>query len=181
MNEIKGFPPIAADDSRILVLGSMPSETSLKMQQYYGHRRNAFWHIMGELFGAGQEMDYEQRKQVLMQNGVAVWDVLNTCCRKGSMDSDINMESIQINDFNRFYSLHPLIEKVFFNGGTAEKVYTKQILPALAKQFDYLSYLRLPSTSPAYASMKLACKIEAWHVIRSELMACGKVSSLSTV
>lgn len=175
MNPIEGFPPIAAEDSRILVLGSMPSETSLKKQQYYGHRRNAFWRIMGELFGAGQEIDYEQRKQILMQNGVAVWDVLNTCCRKGSMDSDIDMDSIQINNFNWFYSVYPFIRTVFFNGSTAEKVYTKQISPILKKQYNYLRYQRLPSTSPAYASMKLDRKIEAWRVILSELTACGKV------
>ena len=166
MNAIEGFPPIAAENSRILILGSMPSETSLKKQQYYGHHRNAFWHIMGEMFAAGHELDYKQRKQILMHNGVAVWDVLQTCFRKGSMDSDIDMNSIQVNDFNQFYNDHPLIEKIFFNGGTTEKVYRKKILTTLEKRFDYLNYQRLPSTSPAYAAMKLAQKIEAWQVIK---------------
>lgn len=178
MNAIEGFPPIAAENSRILVLGSMPSETSLKKQQYYGHQRNAFWHIMGEMFGAAQELDYEQRKQILMQNGVAVWDVLQTCFRKGSMDSDIEMDSIQVNDFNRFYYRHPLVKKVFFNGGTAEIVYKKQILSTLEKRFDYLHYQRLPSTSPAYAALKLAQKIEAWQVIKLHLDTCGKVIAI---
>ena len=121
---------------------------------------------MGEMFGAGQEMDYEQRKQNLMQNGVAVWDVLQTCLRKGSLDSAIDMDSIQVNDFNRFYQRHPRVKKVFFNGGTAEKVYKKQLLATLEKRFEYLDYQRLPSTSPAYAAMKLAQKVEAWHVIK---------------
>ena len=175
MSTIAGFPPISAEGCRVLVLGSMPSEISLKRQQYYGHHRNAFWRIMGELFGAGQEIEYERRKQILMRYGVAVWDVLKTCCRKGSMDSDIDMESIQINNFNGFYTAYPAIKAVFFNGGTAEKVYTKKVLPVLNKEFDDLKYRRLPSTSPAYASMNLDRKIEAWRVILSELTACGKV------
>ncbi len=174
MNAIEGFPPIVGEDSRVLILGSMPSETSLKKQQYYGHDRNAFWSIMGELFGAGKDLDYGRRRQILIQNGVAVWDVLKTCCRKGSMDSDIDMDSIQINNFNGFYSAYPAIKTVFFNGGTAEKVYTKRILPILKKEFDVLKYQRLPSTSPAYASMKLEHKIEAWQVISSELIPMVK-------
>lgn len=132
---------------------------------------------MGDLFGAGQEIDYKRRRQILMQNGVAVWDVLKTCIRKGSMDSDIDMNSIQINNFNGFFSAYPTIKAVFFNGGTAEKVYTKRILPILKREFDDLKYQRLPSTSPAYASMGLEGKIKAWQVIRSELTGCGKVDN----
>ncbi len=165
-NLISGFPPIAAENAHLLILGSMPSETSLLKGQYYGHRRNAFWPIMGELFGAAPEMDYQLRKQILMQNGIAVWDVMKSCARKGSMDADITLSSIEPNDFAGFFDSHPGIKSVFFNGGTAERIYRKLVLPAIDKRYGFLNYRRLPSTSPAYAAMKPAQKAEAWKVIK---------------
>src|SRR5687768_2652455 len=80
------FPPIAAPDARVLVLGSVPSIASLAKQQYYGHPQNKFWPIMGRLFGAGLDRRYEERKQILREHGVAVWDVLRECYRPGSLD-----------------------------------------------------------------------------------------------
>lgn len=163
---ITGFPPIAAANAHVLILGSMPSETSLRKAQYYGHQRNAFWPIMGELFGALPELDYQVRKQILMQNGVAVWDVLKSCMREGSMDADIALSSIETNDFALFFNNHPKIKSVFFNGETARKVYLKRVLPNLDGRYGLLAYHRLPSTSPAYATMKLAQKVDAWKVIK---------------
>lgn len=166
MTIIQGFAPIAADDARVLVLGSMPSEASLLKQQYYGHPRNAFWPIMGLLFGAGPELTYEQRKKILMAQGIAVWDVLKYCRRPGSMDAAIDMASIEINDFAGFFARHPLIDRVFFNGETAEKVYWQRVLPELSEKFNYLHYQRLPSTSPAYAAMNLQQKAAVWAVVK---------------
>src|SRR5688500_20135249 len=87
------FPPIAAPDARVLILGSVPSIASLARQQYYGHPQNSFWPIMGRLFGAGQDVPYEERKCILHEHGVAVWDVLRECHREGSLDADIRVES----------------------------------------------------------------------------------------
>jgi hypoxanthine-DNA glycosylase len=165
MLEIQGFPPIADARAKVLILGSMPSEASLSRQQYYAHPRNAFWPIMGVLFAAYPELDYAQRKNILLQNGVAVWDVLASCRRKGSADSDIAMDSIQTNDFAAFFLRHAAVTRVFFNGGTAQAVYKKYILPALNGQFAGLRYQRLPSTSPAFAGMTPGQKIAAWRVI----------------
>ena len=163
---IESFPPIARTDATVLILGSMPSETSLLKQEYYGHPRNAFWPIMGELFSALPELSYRQRKIILMQARVAVWDVLKACRRPGSMDSEIDMSSIETNNFTDFFKRHPLIKTVFFNGGKAEKVYHKFIAPGLSSQCNYLRYQRLPSTSPAYASMNFQQKLIAWQIVK---------------
>jgi hypoxanthine-DNA glycosylase len=167
---ITGFSPIVDKKARVLILGSMPSEASLRKQQYYGHSRNAFWLIMQELFGFDADTHYQQKKKILEQQGVAVWDVLKHCSRKGSLDADIDITSIQVNDFLGFYLSYPLIEKIFFNGGMAEKVYQKNVLPGMSRQFSNLQYQRLPSTSPAYASMSLAAKIAAWQVITKKVI-----------
>ncbi|MGJ0486356.1 MAG: DNA-deoxyinosine glycosylase [Methylomicrobium sp.] len=171
MHEISGFDPIAAPDARVLILGSMPSKVSKAKDQYYGHAKNAFWPIMGQLFGADPELCYGLRKGVLMTHGVAVWDVLKTCYRVSSLDGDIEMDSIVVNDFNDFFSRHEQIRHVFFNGMTPEKIYRKYILPTLPERFDYLVYHRLPSTSPANAALSLAQKMEAWQEISHCLMA----------
>jgi hypoxanthine-DNA glycosylase len=165
MPEIQGFPPIADVRAKLLVLGSMPSEASLSQQQYYAHPRNAFWPIMGALFAASLEIAYDERKSILLQNGVAVWDVLASCRRKGSADSGIVPDSMRTNDFAAFFRGHSCINRVFFNGGTAEAVYKKYILPALSGEFAALSYQRLPSTSPAFAGMTLEQKIAVWRII----------------
>lgn len=165
MLEIQGFPPIADNRAKVLVLGSMPSEASLFKQQYYAHPRNAFWSVMGALFAAYPELDYEVRKRILLQNGVAVWDVLASCRREGSADSDIIRDSIQTNDFAAFFRQHAAIKRVFFNGGTAEALYKKYVLPVLDGKYTVLRYQRLPSTSPAFAGMSRQQKIDAWRAI----------------
>ncbi len=166
MSTIESFPPIARKNAKVLILGSMPSETSLLKQEYYGHPRNTFWPIMGCLFFALSELPYQKREIILMRSKIAVWDVLKTCRRPGSMDSDIDMGSIETNNFNNFFVKYPLIRNVFFNGGKAESVYRKFIKPGLSKQFNYLQYQRLPSTSPAYASMSFQQKLSAWQVVK---------------
>lgn len=168
---IAGFPPIAAQNAKLLILGSMPSEASLRKGQYYGHQRNTFWLIMGELFGAAPQLDYQLRQEILMQNGIAVWDVMKTCMRDGSMDADIQASSIETNDFVQFFRSHPGIHWVYFNGGAAEKIYRTRVLPMIKKHFGYLNYHRLPSTSPAFAAMGPAQKIEAWKAIKEILPA----------
>jgi len=163
MNSISGFAPIANEKAKILILGSMPSDVSIKEQKYYAHQRNAFWPIMLSLFNPGSDQNnYRQRKNMLIKNNIALWDVLQSCYRKGSLDTAIKMDSVIVNDFFQFFTNHTAIKKVCFNGAKAETVYHKYVLPTVKQQFGYLEYIRLPSTSPAHASMTLKQKTDTW-------------------
>ena len=170
MSAIDGFDPIVSGNASVLILGSMPSEASLLRQQYYGHPRNTFWPIMSALFGSDNGLCYQRRKEMLMKNGIALWDVLQSCNRMGSLDSNIKLETITTNDFAGFFSEYKGIKRVFFNGRMAEKLYQKRILPDLNHRFSYLEYQCLPSTSPANASLKFEQKIEAWKVIKQHVV-----------
>ena len=165
MNTITGFPPIADNNAVILILGSMPSIKSLQAEQYYAHPRNSFWFIMTKLFASKPDLDYEQRKALLLQNRIALWDVLNTCQRKGSLDSSINNETTIVNDFNKFFAEHPLIKAVYFNGTRAQQEYNKHVLAMIDEKFTAIEYMRLPSTSPAMASLNREQKLQQWKVI----------------
>lgn len=163
--DISGFSPIADQYARILILGSMPGEVSLQQQKYYGHERNAFWPIMLSLFNEDLELkeaDYDKRKLLLIENQIAVWDVLQSCCRKGSLDSAIKMDSLKTNDFDYFFTTHAAIKKVCFNGAKAEYIYIKHVLPDITQRFGYIEYVRLPSTSPAHAAMTVQKKTAVW-------------------
>jgi hypoxanthine-DNA glycosylase len=103
---LTGFAPVVGKQPRLLILGSMPSAASLAAGQYYGLPRNAFWTIMGELFGAGRELAYDQRLDILRDQGIALWDVLQACEREGSLDSAIKMRNARTNDFARFFKRH---------------------------------------------------------------------------
>ncbi len=166
MTVIHSFEPVCRPDAKALVLGSMPGELSLKRAEYYAHPRNAFWPIMGALFGAVPQLDYPQRLQILRSKHVALWDVLKCCERRGSLDSNIQEASIIANDFAAFYALHPQLRFVFFNGAKAEAAYKKHVLPALCNGYAPLHYLRLPSTSPAHAGMAQDQKLEQWKVVK---------------
>lgn len=163
MQYIRSFPPIENADATVLILGSMPGEASLRAGQYYAHPRNLFWRIMGELLGADPVSPYEQRVQMLKSARIALWDVLRSCRRKGSLDSGIDDESLISNDFVAFFRGHPRISHVFFNGAKAEACYRKHVRPVLGDK--PIEYLRLPSTSPANASLSYESRLDAWRVI----------------
>lgn len=163
MTRIRSFPPIADAGARILILGSMPGRESLRANQYYAHPRNAFWPIMGELADALPALPYEQRALKLRAAGIALWDVLASCTRPGSLDSDIAPDSIHPNDFAAFFEMHPHISRVYFNGSMAEQSFRKHVLPRLGHLT--LRLQRLPSTSPANASLRFEQKLEAWKTI----------------
>lgn len=163
MSNLRCFDYVARDDARILILGSMPGKASLAAQEYYAHRQNAFWRIMGDLLGAGRELPYGQRLARLQAAGIALWDVIAACERPGSLDADIVGASVRANDFPAFFAAHPGIRRVFFNGGTAEASFRRLVLPGLTGQ--ELSLARLPSTSPAHAALGYAGKLAAWSVI----------------
>lgn len=164
MSTIKSFLFSADRHSRVLILGSMPGEESLRQQQYYAHPRNLFWEIMGELFGAGRALPYEKRLAVLRQNRVALWDVAHSCRRKGSLDS--NMTDVAVNDFESLFAKTPQIHTVFFNGQMAAALFRRLVLPNLKRK---LKFITLPSTSPANASISSAEKKAVWKQIRTVL------------
>lgn len=167
MPHVQSFAPLADCRARVLVLGSMPSEASLRAGEYYAHPRNAFWPIMGQLLGFDPGVTYSERVRQLTFGGIAVWDVLATCHRSGSLDSDIDDASITVNDFAGFFRDQPLVSAVFFNGAKAESCFRKGVqshLPVLD-----LTFQRLPSTSPANAAMSLEKKRQAWEVICRDL------------
>lgn len=162
------FPPVSAPDARILILGSMPGKASLQAGQYYAHPYNLFWPIMGELFGAGPALEYEERLQVLQDAGVALWDVLKECFRESALDSDIVEASIVPNDFADFFLRHPQVGHVFFNGAKAADAFRRYVLPTL--DLPRIPQLhRLPSTSPANASIPRAERIARWQEVKRRL------------
>lgn len=166
MNTAFGFPPLVDKAANILILGSMPSEKSLAQRQYYAHPQNSFWYIMSELFAFDLALSYQERVEKLLNNRVAVWDVIKTCKRKGSLDSSIDNKSTIVNEFGLFYQSYPLIKSIFFNGTKAEAEYHKHVLPRLnAEAKGFLSF-RLPSTSPAMAMLSKPEKLKAWSIIK---------------
>lgn len=154
----KGFAPIARADARVLLLGSLPGQKSLADHQYYAHPQNAFWPIMRELFGVNG--CYDERCMGLVTKQVAVWDVLRASVRPGSLDADIRHETAQINDFETFLKIHINIELIAFNGKKAEQLFRRM---APSRCTEHLRLVGLPSTSPAFASMSYARKLDAWR------------------
>lgn len=163
---VHSFPPIASPEARVLVLGTMPGIVSLQAGQYYAHPRNSFWRIAGEVLGFDAGQAYEARAAALVAAGIALWDVLHSCTRTSSLDSDIQRDTIVPNDFASFFASHRRIRKVCFNGATAENLYLKRVRPGLANA-PPCEYVRLPSTSPANAGMAFAEKARLWASIAS--------------
>ena len=159
----QGFAACARADAHTLILGSMPGVASLHADQYYAFPRNAFWRIMGELYAAGPELDYATRLQVLATNRIALWDVIQTCHRPGSLDSAIAADGLVTNDFNEFFERNSQVRQICFNGQKAASLFKRKVLPTLVGEFDYLT---LPSTSPANAASSFADKLAAWSVIK---------------
>jgi TDG/mug DNA glycosylase family protein len=165
----RSFPPIASADARVLILGSMPGRASLAAGQYYAHPRNAFWPIMGRLLDFDASRDYPTRVDSLKVAGIAVWDVLHSCHRPGSLDSAIADDSLVANDLPGFLVAHSEIRHVFFNGAKAESCFRRHIKLTMAE--PRIGFARLPSTSPAHAGMPFEKKLEAWRAVTRALPA----------
>lgn len=163
MPSIQSFAPIEDKHARILILGSIPGEASLRAGEYYAHPRNLFWRIMGELISLDSAAEYVERVRALKSARIALWDVLHSCEREGSLDASIEKSTHVPNDFTSFFARHSGITHVFFNGSKAEQVYLREVLPVLKLQ--NIEYMRLPSTSPANAGQSFERKLEAWRAI----------------
>ena len=154
-----GFPPIASANAYTLILGSLPGIRSIQAAQYYAHPRNAFWQIMAELVGA--EGNYRQRCKILRDRHIAVWDVLSSSVRPGSLDADIDMATARVNDFAEFLTRFRQIDRICFNGQKAEKIFRSRV--TLGNDTGKILLVTLPSTSPAHASMSYEQKLKLWR------------------
>jgi len=151
------FPPLFDKNSKILILGSFPSVKSREQKFFYGHPQNRFWKVVAAVFGCDIPETIEEKKNMLLSNGIAVWDVIASCEITGSSDSSI--KNAVANDISIILEGAD-IQKIFVNGKTAEKYYNKYIKPEIGKEA-----VCLPSTSPANAAWSLEKLIAAWKMI----------------
>lgn len=154
------FAPIADARARILILGTLPSEASLRARQYYAHPRNQFWFVMGALFGAGPDLPYERRVRRLRAARVALWDVVAEADRAGSEDAAIRAE--RPNDIPGLLARCPRIRLIAFNGQPAARLFGRHF-PHLYARAD-IRFVVLPSTSPAHATRTSAEKCARWRI-----------------
>lgn len=155
---LRGLPPIIDERARVLILGSFPSAASLAAQQYYAHKQNQFWKILGEILGRPLfETDYAARQKAVLDAGIAIWDVYASCERTGSLDSAIR--DGRPNDFaalqKSVFARRHVLPRICFNGQAAGR---------FAPQLQALGFetLILPSTSPANATWSFERKLAAW-------------------
>lgn len=156
------FEPVVGNNSKLLILGTMPGIKSLEMQQYYAHERNAFWPIIFKHFDEPFTTNYSLKLNLLSKNGIVLWDTLQFCYREGSLDS--NIKDAVPNNIMELLNNNRSIKNVIFNGKGAEKYYDK-----FQQRIDGISYHSLPSTSPANARVKFEDKLNAWAIILSML------------
>lgn len=163
---IQGLKPVIDPYSHILILGSMPSEESLRRQEYYGNPRNQFWRIMEILLDQNntknnnEGISYPLKLELILRNQLALWDVIAACEREGSLDS--NIKSPEPNRFAELFVQYPNIHYLAFNGQKAFDVYRRQVGLNLKEGLIYKAF---PSTSPAH-TMSLERKAEEWKILR---------------
>lgn len=155
------IPPIYDENSRILILGSFPSVKSRESQFFYGHPQNRFWKVLAEIFGEEIPVSVEEKKKLLLDNHVAVWDVIASCTIEGSSDSSI--KDVLPNDLSSILNAAD-IRQIYCNGGTSYRLFCKYCEPVLKR-----AAVKLPSTSPANASYRLERLVEEWKQIKATL------------
>jgi hypoxanthine-DNA glycosylase len=158
----RSFPPVIDANARVLVLGTLPGEESLRRQEYYAHPRNLFWPILFALCGGVPQCDYAAKLVFARTHRVALWDVCARAEREASADATIRRE--QPNAIETLLDAHPLIGAVAFNGAGARRLYDRYF-----RRRPAIAYLALPSTSPAYAGLDFAAKLERWSALRAVL------------
>ena len=161
MNNCKSFRPSIDNNSKILILGSMPGVKSLEEQQYYAHPQNRFWKVMGVVCKEPllYEFDYDNKLKTLLDNKIALWDTIQTCKREGSLDSDIQNEIP--NDIRQLLKKYPQIKTICLNGNKSYSSF-KKYFSDLTEEYNCL---KMPSTSPANARYSLNALIEEWAEI----------------
>ena len=153
----RAFDPVVDANTRLLILGSLPGDASLKAGQYYGHPQNAFWRLVGEAVGRElAALPYPERLEGLKASGVGLWDVIAGAERKGSLDADIR--NAEMADLHRLIASLPLLKAVAFNGATAARIGRRSLAGP-----DGMTLIDLPSSSPAYAGIPYAQKAERWR------------------
>ena len=152
------FPPLYNENSRILILGSFPSVKSREQKFFYGHPQNRFWKVTAAVFDCAVPQTIEEKRQFLLEHGVALWDTIASCDIVGSSDSSI--KNVVPNDLTPILE-GAKIERIFVNGKTSEKYYNRYIRDKIGREA-----LCLPSTSPANAAWAVERLVEVWQVIR---------------
>ena len=156
------FPPVVDKHTRVLVLGSLPGEVSLAQSQYYAHKQNRFWHLMGDVLDVDLvNLPYDRRLATLRRHRVGLWDVVAEARRDGSLDS--NIRDHQGNDLLGLIATLPKLRAIAFNGGTAAKIGERAL-----GAHDQHAIVKLPSSSPAY-TLAYAEKLAAWQALRAWL------------
>jgi hypoxanthine-DNA glycosylase len=158
----RSFAPIVDHRARVLVLGTLPGEESLRRQQYYAHPRNLLWRIIFALFDSTSPTDYGARVAFVAAHRIALWDVCELGARERSADTTIRLE--RPNAIDRLLDEHPSICAVAFNGTTARRLYDRHF-----NRRANLTYLALPSTSPAHATVDFTGKLARWSALRQIL------------
>lgn len=158
MTTKQSFQPLATDDAEVLILGSIPGDRSIELQQYYGHLQNRFWQVIAAITGSELPTTYTEKRQMLVTNRISLWDVANRANRVGSLDSNIRNE--EPNDIEAFIAQHSKLKTIAFNGKKAELLYDKYF-----ERSAQIQYISLPSTSPANAACKLYDLQERWKEI----------------
>lgn len=163
---ITSLEPIVNHEAKVLILGSIPGGESLRKQQYYGNPRNHFWGIMYKLFEQEELQDYREKITFIQSHHIALWDVIYSCLREGSLDSNIKGE--EPNNILGLLERYPNIQFIGFNGGKAYDVFKKEIG---FHQLDNVQYRKLPSTSPIPGrNVKLfEEKLQDWSIIKEYL------------
>jgi hypoxanthine-DNA glycosylase len=153
------FAPSVRDDTRLLILGSLPGVASLAAQRYYAHSRNQFWRLLETVVEEPLEaLDYEDRLARLLDHGIGLWDTVAAARRSGSLDADIRLEAAS--DVASLATTLPELRAIAFNGGTAARIGRRQ----LGGEPRY-ELIDLPSSSPAL-TRHFAAKAEAWGALR---------------
>lgn len=154
------FEPVYNKDSRILILGSFPSVKSREAGFYYYHPQNRFWKVISTLVGEETPDTIERKKRLLLDNHIAVWDVIASCDIIGSSDSSIrNVVPVDVERITKTAKL----QKIYANGATAAKLYQKYLYPITGKEV-----ITLPSTSPANAAFSLDRLCQIWERVIKE-------------
>lgn len=153
------IPPVYDADSSVLILGSFPSVKSRETAFFYGHGQNRFWRVIAAVFGEKVPESIDEKKELLLKNGIAIWDVIRSCEISGSADSTI--KNVVPNDIGVILKASR-VERIFTNGKKADELYVKYL-----EAVTGIKAVCLPSTSPANAAWTLDRLTEKWSFIRS--------------